>query len=183
MDRYSKAKIYKIVCNTTGKIYIGSTCEKTLAHRLSKHKYDYKRYLDGNRTFITSFDIIKNNNYDIVLLEDCENIQTKDQLYAREIYHIENNECLNKVIPTRTRKQYCYDNREKIKECKKKYYEENKLQEINRAKKFYEQNKTRILENRKEKVKCDLCNCEFTKFHLTIHNKSKKHQQALTEKI
>ena len=64
-----QAKIYKIVDNTNDNIYIGSTC-KTLQRRLSKHKSDYKRFLKGLRRNITSFDILKNNNYKIELLED-----------------------------------------------------------------------------------------------------------------
>ena len=42
MIDYSKGKIYKIVCNNTGLIYIGSTCEPTLARRLAKHVGNYK---------------------------------------------------------------------------------------------------------------------------------------------
>ena len=36
MPDYSKGKIYKIVCNVTGLVYVGSTCEPTLARRLAK---------------------------------------------------------------------------------------------------------------------------------------------------
>ena len=35
MPDYNKGKIYKIVDNTNNNIYIGSTCEPTLAHRLA----------------------------------------------------------------------------------------------------------------------------------------------------
>lgn len=62
-------------------IYIGSTCEPTLARRLTKHVGSYKCYLEGTYPYTTSFDIIKNNNYDIILLEKCENITSKDELH------------------------------------------------------------------------------------------------------
>ena len=32
---YSKAKIYKLVCNITGLIYVGATCKLRLCQRLS----------------------------------------------------------------------------------------------------------------------------------------------------
>ena len=42
MVNYQLSKIYKIVCNITGKIYIGSTTKKYLAERLAQHVYDHK---------------------------------------------------------------------------------------------------------------------------------------------
>ncbi len=47
MPDYSKGKIYKIVCNTTGLVYIGSTCEPTLARRLAGHRGAYNAFLKG----------------------------------------------------------------------------------------------------------------------------------------
>lgn len=54
MVNYQLGKIYKIVDNVTGKIYIGSTCEPTLARRLVKHRSDYKRYLNEKLPRISS---------------------------------------------------------------------------------------------------------------------------------
>ena len=47
MPDYQLGKIYKIECNVTGKVYIGSTCEPILARRLAGHIKSYKRYLNG----------------------------------------------------------------------------------------------------------------------------------------
>ena len=44
MSRYRYAKIYKLVSNKNGLIYVGSTC-LTLPQRLSQHERDYKQYL------------------------------------------------------------------------------------------------------------------------------------------
>jgi hypothetical protein len=46
MVNYSLGKIYKIVCNTTGKVYIGSSCCPRLCRRLTKHREDYNRFLN-----------------------------------------------------------------------------------------------------------------------------------------
>jgi hypothetical protein len=69
MVNYQLGKIYKIVDNTNGNVYIGSTCEPSLARRLSTHMQDYKRYLMGIKPFITSCKIFANNDYNIILIE------------------------------------------------------------------------------------------------------------------
>ena len=87
-------------------------------------------------------------NCKIILIEDypCER---KEQLHARERYWIENSEnVVNKMIPTRTikewaedhkdyldnyRKTYYENNKERLQVVKKEYYENHKEQEIKRA--------------------------------------------------
>ena len=103
-NKLNKSKIYKIIDNTNNDVYIGSTC-CSLKQRLSNHKSDYKAYLNGLGGNTRSFGIIKNNNYKIELIEDC-NIKTKQELLSRERFYIDNNECLNKNIPGRTQKEY-----------------------------------------------------------------------------
>ena len=65
MTNNKQAKIYKIVCNKTGLVYVGATCKLLLCQRLTKHVSDYKRYLNGKTNFITSFKILENGDYDI----------------------------------------------------------------------------------------------------------------------
>ena len=89
MVQYSLAKVYKIVCNVTGDIYIGSSCQ-SLALRLATHKH----YQNSCRSRI----IIDRGNYDMILIEECP-CQNKDQLHARERYHIDNSICINKKKP------------------------------------------------------------------------------------
>lgn len=103
-NRYLLGKIYQITCKTTGLCYIGSTIEKRLGIRLSKHLYDYKRYLAGNFPYVSSFKIIETDNYEISLIENypCKNI---NELRQRERYYIENLPCVNKRIPNRTCKE------------------------------------------------------------------------------
>ena len=106
-------KIYKLIDNTNGNIYIGQTKQK-LYQRLNNHKQDFKR---GSTSI--SREIIKNNNYKIELIEETNDLN-------RERYFIENTECINKVVPGRTKKEY-YDetkhklNKEKLKQYQKEY--------------------------------------------------------------
>jgi hypothetical protein len=119
MVNYALGKIYKIVDNTNGNIYVGSTCKPTLARKLAGHVNNYNQYLCGKRSFIPSFGIIQNDDYDIILLENCP-CGSKDELYTRERYHIESLNCVNKGIPGRSKKEsnrvYRMNNKEKIKQ-------------------------------------------------------------------
>jgi hypothetical protein len=79
MVNYQLGKIYKIIDNTNNNVYIGSTCEPTLAKRLTKHVASYKHYLKGKSNYVTAYDILENDDYDIILLQkfSCE---SRDQL-------------------------------------------------------------------------------------------------------
>jgi P2-related tail formation protein len=100
MPNFSNGKIYKITCNITNKIYIGATC-KTLNARISNHKNDYKRSLKNKYNYVSSHDIIKNNDYKIELIENypCNN---KKELQEREKYFINTIHCINKYMKNKT---------------------------------------------------------------------------------
>ena len=121
MVDYSLGKIYKIVCNTTGLTYYGSTCEPTLARRLAGHRDSFKRFKRGKTTNITSFKVLESENHAIILVESFPCID-KMNLLQRERYYIENNECVNKQIPTRTDEEYYLQNRDKMLETHAEYY-------------------------------------------------------------
>lgn len=54
-------------------MYIGSTCN-TLPNRKYEHKKNYLNYLVDKHKYTAAFEIIKNDNYDIYLVEEhpCE---------------------------------------------------------------------------------------------------------------
>ena len=58
MRNYSNGKIYKIVCGTTGKMYVGSTTKMYLNQRLSAHYDAYCKHLQGYGSRLTSFEIM-----------------------------------------------------------------------------------------------------------------------------
>ena len=132
MTDYSKSKIYKIVCNKTGLIYYGSTTN-SLKVRLIQHKSRYFNHR-GNAKY-SCYEILENNDYKIELVEEVS-CETKKQLRDREAYYIKNYDCINKVIPGRTRKERdnLPENKLKKKEQDKKYWEKNKdkIREKNR---------------------------------------------------
>ena len=63
MVNYELAKIYKIVCNKTGMVYIGSTCQRLLSQRLSGHVRGYRQWKNGKIYYTTSYRIIENDDY------------------------------------------------------------------------------------------------------------------------
>ena len=152
MPNYQKGKIYELVDLTNNNKYYGSTIQD-LKKRKGQHKSLYHIYLNGKMNYVSSFEIIKNNNYEIYLVEEFP-CNSKSELEAREGYYIRNNNCINKNIPGRTRKenhkQWSADNKEWIKELHKDWKKNNssKLKILN--KKYYNKNCKEINIRRKD---------------------------------
>ena len=155
IKNYQLVKIYKIVCNTTGLIYIGSTVEARLCRRLVEHRHQYNQYLRGQHNYISSFEILDNDNYEILLIENYP-CQSCDELRMRERYHIKNLECVN--IYKRP-----FVTMEDKRENSRKYYNNNKGKESLRKQKFYVENKEKM----------DLRNNLYWKTHKTELNEKK----------
>jgi len=161
MVNYQNGKVYRI--DGGGLTYIGSTTKKYLCNRLALHKSHYKRFLDGkNKTYITSFEVLKTDDYRIELIEKfpCD---SKDELTAREGHYVRQMECVNKNIPGRTKK-----------ESQKAWRQDNP--EYN--KEYYHNNKEAIDQYQKQKHECE-CGSKYTHGHKSRHLKTKKHQNYL----
>jgi hypothetical protein len=173
-------------------VYIGSTSKKYLSQRLTAHVSSYKRYLLGKTRWISSFEIMKNNNYSILLLESYP-CNDKDELTSRERYFIESMECVNKYIPNRTyqeslektrkykennkehikiyKQRYNLENRDTIKKQKQNNYYKNHNTFLERSKRYKEENKERL----NEKFDCE-CGGRYTYRHKKEHFETKKHK-------
>jgi hypothetical protein len=144
MPDYSKSKIYKIVCNITGEIYIGSTTQKLCA-RLAGHRSDLKKTIRA----CSAKQILERGNYSIILCEEiCCN--TKEQLEAIERRWIETNTCINKTIPGRTELEYRNIFPDIIRQRKKEWYERNRERILARVKQYNEINKDKRQEYMRE---------------------------------
>ena len=163
MPNYNNGKIYKLTDNTTKNIYYGSTCQ-LLKERISQHKKDYKGYLKGKRHYRKSYDIIKNNNYTIELVEEFKS-NNKKELLERERYYIENNNCINEQIPNRTQKEWYKDNKKEYSKKCKEWYENNKERKKIKAQIRYERLK-------KEMFNCS-CGEYISKYTYQYGNRSK----------
>jgi len=163
-NKYSRAKIYKIVCNVTGLIYIGSTCEPTLARRFAGHRRCYKNYLNGKYHYVSSFKVLENEDCYIELVKECP-CNSKDQLMQIEGGCIRETECVNKYIPGRTNKQYYKDNKDKL---------------IADSKQYRYDNKDKISAKQAIKFDC-ICGSKYTASHKTRHIKSERHKKYLID--
>lgn len=152
---FQTCKIYKLECNTTGKVYFGST-KLSLKTILQEHK---KNRHKKNRT---SSQVVENNDFSIQLLEEVE-YSDKKVLAKRKRYYIENNDCVNKVIPGRTEKEYKNDNRDKISKQQKEYRI---------------QHRDDIIQKQLQKTQCE-CGSIISKSNTSRHLKTKKHQYYL----
>ena len=158
---YQKSKIYKLWSPSKNLIYYGSTTE-TLARRLTKHKANYTMYkkTDNNSSYSTSYLVLECNDYKIELVEEypCNN---KDQICKKEGEYIKNNECVNKCVAGRSKKEWYDDNKEVLVAKKKIYTANNK----DNYKKYYEANKEHIKEWRKK--------------YMVEYNKTDKHKEYM----
>lgn len=159
MPNYGNAKVYKIVCNISGDVYIGSTTV-SLSRRLVQHRSDYKMHTEGSkRSKCRSFEVLKNGDYNIVLIENFK-CESKEQLLSRERYYIDSIECVNKVLPTQTPQEW----RDKNRDEKKKYDKDFRDKNIGKIK-MYDQ----------IKINCP-CGLTCSKHKFSRHIKSKTHQ-------
>ena len=194
MVNYQNGKIYKIINDSMpNMVYYGSTCN-TFSRRMTQHKK--LRY--------SSRVLFEYGNPQMILVEKY-GCNDKMELTARERYYIENNDCVNKQIPGRTKKEYREDNKEKIILKAKEYYEANKEQislknkeyrdshkeklllknkkyrdsHKEQIKEYYEANKEKLLLQRKQKMTCD-CGTSFRISDKARHYKSKKHNAFIS---
>ena len=176
MPDYKQGKIYSIRSFQTDDIYIGSTTQE-LCNRMSGHRRNYKKYLNGKYTFVTSFDILKYDDAYIELIEKYP-CTCKKELEAIEGKYIRKMDCVNRRIEGRTLKQYREDNKEQIKKYKKQHYESNKQTIALKQKQYYETNKQKILllkkQKRKQKITC-VCGSTVCKAAFKRHERTKKH--------
>ena len=154
MPDYLKGMIYMLEpsCKHDIKdIYYGSTTQP-LHDRFHSHKSNFitnrEKHVSKSKILFEKYGV---ENIKIVLVKyyPCN---TKQELEAEESIYIRNNECINTVIPGRSKKEY-YQGRGRELD---KIYRDNNSNKI------------------KEKLKCD-CGSEVKKYNLKEHEKTKKH--------
>tara|TARA_R110000744_G_scaffold22547_1_gene57586 strand:+ start:2951 stop:3325 length:375 start_codon:yes stop_codon:yes gene_type:complete len=84
--------IYKIIDNTNGNIYVGSTCNYTA--RKYKHKHNLSK--------CSSQIIIDNGDYRFDIIEKCHESIRRE----REQYFLDNLKCINKNQVIRNKEKY-----------------------------------------------------------------------------
>jgi hypothetical protein len=188
-------RVYKLISSETPHVYVGST-RKSLVRRLRGHKNDYTCYVRRVYPYVSSYEVVKHADVKIELLFEGEFTSLKDlgRLEGEYIQATEN--CINKCIAGRTKKEWEQAKKEHRKEVAKRYYEANKekiLQQhkerferdkeaINAAQrrsnvKYYQKNKDKFL----EKVTCETCSGVYVKKTRVRHERSQRHQKAVNK--
>ena len=149
MVNYQNGKIYKMVSHQTDKMYIGSTTKERLSTRMSEHRRAMKRFLKGDKTSCTSFEILKYDDAKIILLESYP-CNSKDELCARERYFMDINKdfIVNKSTPLTNEERHNYyqnyQQSEKYKQYKKEYVKKNKEAFAKRSKEYLQRKKQKL---------------------------------------
>ena len=127
-SKFQHGKIYRISDIGYTKFYYGSTVQ-SLAVRMAEHRRKYKIHRTCQKgTSCTSYQLfeeygIENCKIELVEAYPCT---SKEQLRKGEGYHIQQHECVNKVIPGRTLQEYHQDCKDFISQKCKEYYQHNK---------------------------------------------------------
>jgi len=167
MVNYQNSKIYKIISDNTDDVYYGSTTQRLLCVRMGQHRQSYKKYINNKGSYTSSFEIIKYGDAKIVLIEN-HTCNSKDQLFKKERFYIESNDCVNIRIPGRTKT-----------EGDALYYKNNKDIILTRGKLNYKNNKDIILARGKVRHNC-VCGGKYSGCRKKRHEQSSKHQKYLS---
>jgi len=201
-------RIYKIVSGQTNECYVGSTFNE-LKYRFRQHKDDYKKWKDGKHNLVMVYNLFDKygvKNCPMILIkeyevEDREHLKVYEQLWINKLKSINKLSAfvIEPVLKKKKKEQqkiyreknkgkiaeqdqiYREKNKGKIAERGQKYHEENKEKINNRHRNHYSKIKETINEKRKEKMTCEICNCEFRKADKTKHERTKKHQTNLSK--
>jgi hypothetical protein len=154
MPDYNKACIYlikhKLDFNNEN-VYIGSCCNFT------RRKWEHKSNCNNpnsQRHNLKLYQEIREKDgwYCWVMIKLHEyKCESKYELNLEERRVIDEYKAkLNCQLPTRTIKEWCEENKEKIVEYDKEYYHENKEKILKRNKKYNEEHKEMIADNKKK---------------------------------
>jgi hypothetical protein len=93
IPNYQQGKVYKLTIGDL--IYIGSTCQKYLCQRLTRHTKSYNYWVKNKVNYMTSYELYKIGKPTITLLESCP-CNSKDELLACEGKYIQQFKCVNR---------------------------------------------------------------------------------------
>jgi hypothetical protein len=157
--------VYKIIDKLNLNIlYIGSTIN-SLTIRWSKHKYDFKRWMNGSKNHKLSiskyFKQYGIENFELILIKKYQ-IFDRKHLHIYEQLFISNTKCINKQNPF------------VIKSLSYKIYQKQRYE-------YYQKNKTKLIKYYSKKIECNVCKCYISKKNLSRHRRTTKHKLLLTK--
>lgn len=172
--KYDNGKIYMIESAIGECCYIGSTIN-SLEHRFKQHCNNYRK-----GRYRTSAEVLQYPDAEIILIlkYPCKN---KYELCRKEGEFIKNhNNCVNKYIAGRTKKEY-RDSHKKEASIQHKLYHEKNKEKLNMNTKLYRQkNKILLRQKANQKIKCE-CGLTSNRSQLARHRRTKIHLKLLNQ--
>jgi predicted GIY-YIG superfamily endonuclease len=157
-----KYVIYKIYCDDSDFIYVGST--KNFTRRKQEHKMNCNKSDKSNmKVYKTINEYGGWNNWKMICIEECDEtiITTRQAQQKEEEWRLKLKALLNShraYIPEEKkseyyklqRKEYRAENNDKIKEKKLEYYENNKEEIREKQQEYRNENRNKINEQKRE---------------------------------
>ncbi len=179
----AEPKIYRLHNERLNISYYGSTI-RPIEKRFNDHKS--RARLENNCSSKRLFQEGDDVTCEVVEYVDCLD---KETLHKRERYYIENFDCVNKLIPNRTKAEYYQDNKETKKEYANEYYHNNKERKQqyhyenyqnnkDKIKEYQKDNEEKIRERRSQRIQCE-CGKIVSRCNIAVHRKTKRHQDLM----
>mmetsp|Transcript_35993 Transcript_35993/g.58233 ORF Transcript_35993/g.58233 Transcript_35993/m.58233 type:complete len:171 (-) Transcript_35993:287-799(-) len=149
----------------------GSTFD-AVRKRFGQHKSQFEQWKKGKCACTTSFKSFDEDHDDAKwgIPEEVE-VSCKKDSEKMERKCIENHKCVNKLMPARSEKEHCKQNKEAILQKKKEHHEQNKEKMKEKCQRCT------------EKTTCLHCDSVATKHSSKRHQRSKKCPKAQNEKL
>ena len=158
--------------------YIAPLCK-----RMGRHRTEYRKCKNiGEGRSTSAFKIfdefgLENCKIELVEFYPCA---SKMELERKEGEYIKNNDCVNKAVAGRSKKEWAQDHPGQASISSKKYYnshkdvllakcKERRLKNAEYIKEYYENNKDITLTRAKESVICNICGGGYTRSHKSRH--------------
>ena len=166
-NKYHHSKIYRITDNNYTKFYYGSTT-KALSARMAEHRYAYKSgFLNSTSKVLFDEFGVDNTKIELVEAVQCEN---RDELRKIEGKFIQENQCVNKYVAGRSKK-------ESNNISSAKYYEGHREERLKKHRELYKLKKDQwsAVQNRKWTCECGMVvSFRQKKIHITTARHNKK---------
>ena len=179
-NRYSHGKIYKLIDNTTGVFYIGSTALKRLDHRLRTHiKTSTKQNKTNNIYKLYKYctpEKLRSDCVRTILIQEV-NVNSKNDLLKIENSYIETE--LNNDVCLNTRRAF-RDDKQRNQYSLEQYYKHREAR-LTRCNEYRHENAEQIKQIRSKLYSCPCGSSSILFDHKSRHERTQKHIKFMNE--
>ena len=171
---YTNTYFYRIVSKDLNikDVYVGVTTDFT------RRKSDHKKICCSTNSSLNHkvYQFIRSNggwdNFDMILIDKMSCQDSLDAKRKERAYIEQFNATLNVKTPSRSSKEWYYENKEHVLDIKKQRYEKNKDKLLSDMKEYSAINKDKISQWKHTVCICDICGREYQNSHKSSHRKS-----------